>query len=84
MSNNLNKAKENFLKVLKIKKDTILDYNYLHTHYYLSKIHSRQNKIDSAKYHLNTFIIGYEKLTSRKNSKLMELTRLTLIKKQKS
>ncbi len=31
MSNNLNKAKENFLKVLKIKKDTILDYNYLHT-----------------------------------------------------
>lgn len=83
MSNNLNKAKENFLKVLKIKKDTILDYNYLHTHYYLSKIHSKQNKIDSAKYHLNTFIIDYDKLTSRKKQQINGAYKIDLDKKIK-
>ncbi|WP_120186622.1 helix-turn-helix domain-containing protein [Tenacibaculum lutimaris] len=83
MSNNLNKAKENFLKVLKIKKDTILDYNYLHTHYYLSKIHSKQNKIDSAKYHLNTFITDYGKLTSRKKQQINGAYKIDLDKKIK-
>ncbi|MDX8553119.1 helix-turn-helix domain-containing protein [Tenacibaculum sp. 1B UA] len=83
MSNKLNKAKENFLKVLKIKKDTILDYNYLHTHYYLSKIHSKQNKIDSAKYHLNTFIIDYDKLTSRKKQQINGAYKIDLDKKIK-
>jgi len=83
MFNNLNKAKKNFLKVLKIKKDTILDYNYLHTHYYLSKIHSKQNKIDSAKYHLNTFIIDYDKLTSRKKQQINGAYKVDLDKKIK-
>ncbi|WP_408035548.1 helix-turn-helix domain-containing protein [Tenacibaculum aestuarii] len=83
MSGDINKAKENFLKVLKIKKDTILDYNYLYTHYYLSKIHTNQNKIDSAKYHLTKFIVGYEKLTSRKKQQINGAYKIDLDKKIK-
>jgi AraC-like DNA-binding protein len=56
MANDIEKAKQSFLIALRVKKDTLLDANYMNMHNYLSKIYSKQQKNDSANYYLNTFL----------------------------
>lgn len=72
MLDDLEKAKLNFLTALSIKKDTVLDQNYMYMHNYLSKIYSKQNKIDSANYYLNTFLNNYNKVSLREKQQFKE------------
>ena len=65
MSNDYNKAKKRFLRALSLKKDTLLDYNYINIQNYLSKIYSKQRKIDSANYFLNSFLKAYHKMSTK-------------------
>ncbi|WP_420553201.1 helix-turn-helix domain-containing protein [Tenacibaculum aiptasiae] len=72
MAKNLKKAKNNFLKALHIKNDTLLDYNYMHANNYLSKIYLNQKKVDSANYYLNTFLNAYDKISTREKQQFKE------------
>ncbi|MCH2032369.1 MAG: helix-turn-helix domain-containing protein [Tenacibaculum sp.] len=49
--NNLQKSKNAFQEVLRIKQDTLLDPNYVNAHKYLSEIYVQQNNKDSASYY---------------------------------
>ena len=72
MSNDYNKAKKHFLRTLSLKKDTLLDYNYINTLNYLSKIYSHQKKIDSANYFLNSFLKAYSKMSTKERQQFKE------------
>lgn len=45
------KSKKSFWEVLSIKKDTLLDPNFVNTHKYLSEIYVKQKSEDSASYY---------------------------------
>ncbi|WP_408024711.1 helix-turn-helix domain-containing protein [Tenacibaculum sediminilitoris] len=72
MLNDIEKAKKNYLSALSIKKDAVLDYNYMSILNYLSEIYSKQNKIDSAKYYFNSFLNNYTKVSSREKKQFKE------------
>ena len=72
MANNIEKAKQNFLSALRVKKDTLLDSNYMNMHNYLSKIYSKQKKNDSADYYLNTFLKINNKVSLRDKQQFKE------------
>ncbi|WP_428744904.1 helix-turn-helix domain-containing protein [Tenacibaculum sp.] len=72
MSNDYDKAKKHFLHALNLKKDTLLDYNYINTLNYLSKIYSQQKKIDSANYFLNSFLKAYSKMSTKERQQFKE------------
>ncbi|WP_167455928.1 helix-turn-helix domain-containing protein [Tenacibaculum singaporense] len=81
--NKLEKAKQNFLTALSIKKDTILDDNYIKMHGYLSQIYTYQNKIDSANYYLNTYIRNHSKVSSRDRKQFKEAIKIDFDQKIK-
>ncbi len=72
MANDIEKAKQNFLTALHVKKDTLLDANYMNMHNYLSKIYSKQQKNDSANYYLNTFLKIHSKVLLRDKQQFKE------------
>ncbi len=47
----LKQSKMSFLQLLKIKKDTLLDPNYVNSHKYLSEIYVKEQNQDSASYY---------------------------------
>ncbi|MFY7669801.1 helix-turn-helix domain-containing protein [Tenacibaculum sp. MEBiC06402] len=51
--NKLQYSKRSFLEVLRIKKDTLLDPNFVNSHKYLSEIYVKQNNKDSASYYFS-------------------------------
>jgi AraC-like DNA-binding protein len=81
--NKLEKAKQNFLTALSIKKDTILDDNYIKMHGYLSQIYTYQNKVDSANYYLNTYIRNHSKGSSRDRKQFKEAIKVDFDQKIK-
>ncbi|MEE3999096.1 helix-turn-helix domain-containing protein [Tenacibaculum sp. FZY0031] len=81
--NKLEKAKQNFLAALSIKKDTILDDNYIKMHGYLSQIYTYQNKVDSANYYLNTYIRNHSKVSSRDREQFKEAIKIDFDQKIK-
>ncbi|CAL2103181.1 Helix-turn-helix domain-containing protein [Tenacibaculum sp. 190130A14a] len=60
------KAKNNFLAAISLKKDTVLDDDYMNMHQHLSDIYSNEKNIDSAKYYLDSFLLIHDKLSSQK------------------
>lgn len=57
----LAKSKSDFLNVLRIKKDSVLDPNYVNTHKYLSEIYVKEKNTDSASY----YFAKHEKILER-------------------
>lgn len=72
MSKDYNKAKKHFFRALSFKKDTLIDYNYINIQNYLSKIYSKQGKIDSVNYFLNNFLKAYSKMSSKEKQQFKE------------
>lgn len=81
--NKFEKAKHNFLTALKIKKDTILDDNYIKMNGYLSQIYTYQNKVDSANYYLNTYVNNHSKVSLRDKKQFKEAIKVDFDKKIK-
>ena len=71
-SNNLEKAKKSFLNALLIKKDTLLDPNYVNIHKHLSTIYLKEEKNDSAIYYLNIYTKIHNKALINENKQIIE------------
>lgn len=68
-SKKFKEAKKSFLYVIKQKKDTIVDFNFLFSHKYLASIYT-QEKNDSAIYYMERFLDYYSKKTEREKLEL--------------
>ena len=55
----------------------MLDSNYMNMHNYLSTIYSKQNKSDSASYHLNKFLHIYDKVSSIDKNQFKETYKIS-------
>lgn len=68
-SKNFKEAKKNFLAVIKKKKDTVINFEFLFTHKYLASIYTLE-KNDSAVYFMERFLDYYSKKTEREKLEL--------------
>lgn len=68
-SKNFKEAKKNFLAVIKKKKDTVINFEFLFTHKYLASIYTLE-KNDSAVYYMERFLEYYSKKTEREKLEL--------------
>ncbi len=76
LSNDYNNAKTKFLAALDIKKDTIIDDDYLHIHECLSEIYLKEEKVDSANYYFNKYSKLHGILSSREKEQYKETLKL--------
>lgn len=65
-------SEQYFKKVIKLKKDSVVDYNILFSNKYLANIFTIQKK-DSASYYLDEFIRLYEKNTEKQKIELSKV-----------
>ncbi|CAM4012162.1 MULTISPECIES: helix-turn-helix domain-containing protein [Flavobacterium] len=68
-------AKKGFLEFVKHHSDTLVDFNYLLSHKYLTKIYIEENKADSVNYYYDTFLLLYEKTTDEEKKQFAEAYR---------
>lgn len=68
-------AKKGFLDFVKHHSDTLVDFNYLLSHKYLTKIYIKENKADSVNYYYDTFLLLYEKATEEEKKQFAEAYR---------
>lgn len=68
-SKNFKQAKKNFLEIIRQKKDTVIDFNYLFAHKYLASIYTVE-KNDSAVYYMEKFLDYYSKKTEKEKIEL--------------
>lgn len=65
-------AKQGFLKVIKNQTDSSVNFNYLFSHKYLSKIYIKENRNDSIEYYYDKFLSLYEKTTEKEKIEFSE------------
>lgn len=70
-------AKKGFLEFVKnhSDSDTLVDFNYLLSHKYLSKIYIQENKADSVNHYYDNFLFLYEKITDEEKKQFAEAYR---------
>lgn len=66
-------SKKYFIEVIKLEKDTLLNFNYLFSHEYLARIYLEENKKDSANYYLNTFLDLYNDKSEKDKKQFAEI-----------
>lgn len=70
-------AKKGFLEFVNnhSDSDTLVDFNYLLSHKYLSKIYIQENKADSVNHYYDNFLFLYEKITDEEKKQFAEAYR---------
>lgn len=70
-------AKRGFLEFVNnhSDSDTLVDFNYLLSHKYLSKIYIQENKADSVNHYYDNFLFLYEKITDEEKKQFAEAYR---------
>ncbi|UOX34203.1 helix-turn-helix domain-containing protein [Flavobacterium sediminilitoris] len=70
-------AKKGFLEFVNnhSDSDTLVDFNYLLSHKYLSKIYIKENNADSVNHYYDNFLFLYEKITDEEKKQFAEAYR---------
>ena len=66
-------SKKYFWEIIKLEKDTSLNFNYLFSHEYLARIYLEENNKDSANYYLNTFLDLYHNKSETDKKQFAEI-----------
>ena len=69
-------AKKGFLEIINNHSDTIIDFNYLFSHKYLTKIYIKENNPDSINYFYDKFLFLYDKSTQEEKKQFSEAYKL--------
>ncbi|WP_130734106.1 AraC family transcriptional regulator [Flavobacterium sp. J27] len=69
-------AKKGFLEIIENHSDSIIDFNYLFSHKYLTKIFIEENNPDSINYYYDQFLFLYDKSTQDEKKQFSEAYKL--------
>ncbi len=75
-SGNLNKAKQNFIELFKIKKNDDINSNFVNAHNYISQIYLEEGNIDSARYYFKKYKKIFSIASENEQQQKMNITNL--------